>query len=115
MCSRTRMRGSACMQARVCTGACMYGRSVSRRPPRCITLVADNNVCGTKRRENEREGLDELMICWILGPWTVDKLKDMIALLKRVDFDPTNMNTDLHKRVADAIQDGFIMCFDLHM
>jgi len=33
----------------------------------------------------------------------VDELKDMIALLKRADFDPTVIDTDLHKRVADAI------------
>ena len=45
----------------------------------------------------------------------MDELKNMIALLKRADFDPTEINTDLHKRVADAIQDGFIMCFDLCM
>jgi len=37
--------------------------------------------------------------------WTVDELKDMIALLKRADFDPTVIDTDLHKKVADAIQD----------
>ena len=35
--------------------------------------------------------------------WTVDELKDMIALLKQADFDPTVIDTDLHKRVADAI------------
>ena len=34
----------------------------------------------------------------------MDELKDMIALLKRADFDPTVIDTDLHKRVADAIQ-----------
>jgi len=44
----------------------------------------------------------------IYGRWTVDELKNMIALLKRADFDPTDIDTDLHKRVADAIQDGFI-------
>ena len=41
----------------------------------------------------------------------MDELKDMnhmIALLKRADFDPTIIDTDLHKRVADAIQDWFI-------
>ena len=36
----------------------------------------------------------------------MDELKDMIALLKRADFDPTVIDTDLHKRVADAIQEG---------
>ena len=33
----------------------------------------------------------------------MDELKDMIALLKRADFDPTVIDTDLHKRVADDI------------
>ena len=32
----------------------------------------------------------------------MDELKDMIALLKRTDFDPAEIDTDLHKRVADA-------------
>ena len=43
----------------------------------------------------------------------MDELKDMIALLKRADFDPTVIDTDLHKRVADAIQDWFIRRFDM--
>ena len=47
--------------------------------------------------------------------WTVDELKDMIALLKWADFDPTNIHTDLHKRVADAIQDEFIRRFDMRV
>ena len=45
----------------------------------------------------------------------MDELKDMIALLKRADFDPTVIDTDLHKRVADAIQDGFIRRFDMRV
>ena len=45
----------------------------------------------------------------------MDELKDMIALLKRADFDPTVIDTDLHKRVADAIQDWFIRRFDMHV
>ena len=32
--------------------------------------------------------------------WTVDELKDMIALLKRTDFNPAEIDTDLHKRVG---------------
>ena len=44
----------------------------------------------------------------------MDELKDMIALL-RADFDPTDIDTDLHKRVADAIQDWFIRRFDMHV
>ena len=47
--------------------------------------------------------------------WTVDELKDMIALLKRTDFDPAEIDTDLHKRVADAIQDGYIKRFDMRV
>ena len=47
----------------------------------------------------------------------MDELKDMIALLKRADFDPTDIDTNLHKRVADAIQDrdGFIRRFDMRV
>ena len=45
----------------------------------------------------------------------MDELKDMIALLKRADFDPTVIDTDLHKRVADATRDGFIRRFDMRV
>ena len=47
--------------------------------------------------------------------WTVNELKGMIALLKRADFEPTDIDTDLHKRVADAIQGGFIRRFDMRV
>ena len=43
----------------------------------------------------------------------MDELKDMIALLKRADFDPAEIGTDLHKRVAAAVKDGFIKRFDM--
>ena len=42
-----------------------------------------------------------------IGRGTVDELKDMIALLQQADFDPTDVDTDIHKRVSAAIQDGF--------
>ena len=45
----------------------------------------------------------------------MDELKDMIALLKRTDFDPAEIDTDLHKRVADAVQDGYIKHFDMRV
>ena len=45
----------------------------------------------------------------------MDELKDMIALLKRTDFDPAEIDTDLHKRVADAIKDGYIKRFDMRV
>ncbi len=48
-----------------------------------------------------------------IGTWTVDELKEMIALLQQANFDPTNVDTDLHKRVSSAIQDGFIKRFDM--
>ena len=50
-----------------------------------------------------------------IGRGTVDELKDMIALLQQADFDPTDVDTDLHKRVASAIQDGFIKHFDMRV
>ena len=43
------------------------------------------------------------------------ELKDMIALLKRTDFNPAEIDTDLHKRVADAIQDGYIKRVDMRV
>ncbi len=39
----------------------------------------------------------------------------MIALLQQADFDPTDVDTDLHKRVSAAIQDGFINRFDMRV
>ena len=39
----------------------------------------------------------------------------MIALLKQGDFDPTDVDTDLHKRVCAAIQDGFIRRYDMRV
>ena len=38
----------------------------------------------------------------------MDELKDMIALLKRPDFDPGEIDTD-------AIQDGYIKRFDMRV
>ena len=45
----------------------------------------------------------------------MDELKDIVALLKLPDFDPADIDTDLHKRVADAIKDGFIKRFDMRV
>ena len=42
----------------------------------------------------------------------MDELKGMIALLKRTDFDPAEIDTDLHKM---AIQDGYIKRFDMRV
>ena len=44
----------------------------------------------------------DIPISTVYPRWTVDELKDMIAFWKRADFDPTVIDTDLHKRVADA-------------
>ena len=40
---------------------------------------------------------------------------DILTLLKQADFDSTDINTDLHKSFADAIQDGFIRRFDMRV
>ena len=50
-----------------------------------------------------------------IGRWTVDELKDMIALLQGADFNPTDVDTDLHKRVSAAIQDCFMKRFDMRV
>jgi hypothetical protein len=39
----------------------------------------------------------------------------MIALLQQADFDPTNVDTDLHKRVSAVIQDRFIKHFEVQV
>ena len=57
----------------------------------------------------------DIPISTVYPRWTVDELKDRIAFLKRADFDPTVIDTDLHKRVADAIQDWFIRRFDMRV
>ena len=49
----------------------------------------------------------------IYARWKEDDLEDVIVLFKRVDFDPTDIDTDLHTRVADAIQDRFIRSIDM--
>ena len=49
------------------------------------------------------------------GRWTVDEHKDMVALLQQADFDPTNVDTHLHKMVSSGIQDRFIKRFDMRV
>jgi len=39
----------------------------------------------------------------------------MIALLQQAYFDPTDVDTDLHKGFSTAIQDGFIKRFDMRV
>ena len=57
----------------------------------------------------------DIPISTVYPRWTVDEIKDMIAFLKQADFDPTVIDTDLHKRVADAIQDWIIRRFDMRV
>ena len=38
------------------------------------------------------------MVC--LGRWTVEELRSVIVLLKRPEFNPAEIDDDLHKRIA---------------
>ena len=45
--------------------------------------------------------------------WTAEELKKVINMLQRPDFDSKDIDPDLHKRMAKAVDDGRIKCFDL--
>ena len=45
--------------------------------------------------------------------WTVEELKKTILLLKSSEFKPEEIDTDMHQRMAKALQDGFLKSFDM--
>ncbi len=45
--------------------------------------------------------------------WTAAELKKVINMLQHLDFDSKDIDPDLHKRMAKAVDDGRIKCFDL--
>ena len=51
------------------------------------------------------------MVC--LGRWTVEELRSVIVLLKRPEFNPAEIDDDLHKRIARAVHDKMIKSFDM--
>ncbi len=57
------------------------------------------------------------MYLYILIPngfrWTADKLKKVIDMLCRPEFDAGQIDPDLHKRMNKAIEDGHIKFFNI--
>ena len=45
--------------------------------------------------------------------WTIDELKKTIELIKSKDFKPEEIDSDMHKRMAKALQDGHLKSFDM--
>ncbi len=47
------------------------------------------------------------------GPGTAAELKKFIAILRNPEFDSKDIDPDLHKQMAKAVEDGCIKCFNL--
>ncbi len=45
--------------------------------------------------------------------WTAEELKKVIDMLHRPEFDSSQVDPDLHKRMNKAIEDGSIKCFNM--
>ncbi len=45
--------------------------------------------------------------------WTAEELRKVIAMLRYPEFDSKEVDSDLHKRMNKAVQDGCIRCFDM--
>jgi len=45
--------------------------------------------------------------------WTIEELRKTILLLKSSDFNPAEVDTDMHQRMAKALEHGFLKSFDM--
>ena len=45
--------------------------------------------------------------------WKVEELRKTIELLKRPEFDPSDIDSDLHARLAKAVHENVIKAFDM--
>jgi hypothetical protein len=45
--------------------------------------------------------------------WTVEQLKQVIAMLRQSEFDSKDIDPHLHKRMEKAVLDGSIKCFNM--
>ncbi len=45
--------------------------------------------------------------------WTAVELEKVIAMLQDPEFDSKDIDPDLHQRMAKAVDDGSIKCFNL--
>ena len=48
-----------------------------------------------------------------LCSWTMEELRAVIALLKRPEFKPAEIEDDLHQRIERAAHDKMIKSFDM--
>ena len=48
-----------------------------------------------------------------LCSWTMEELRAIIALLKRPEFKPAEIEDDLHQRIARAVHDKMIKSFHM--
>ena len=51
--------------------------------------------------------------CYIFCSWTLEELRAVIALLKRPEFKPAEIEDDLLNRIARAVHDKMIKSFDM--
>ena len=47
------------------------------------------------------------------GRWTAEELKKVIDMLRMPEFDSSQVDPDLHKRMNKAVEDGRIKCFNM--
>ena len=45
--------------------------------------------------------------------WTIEELKKTIVLVKSSEFNPAEVDTDMHQRMAKALEHGFLKSFDM--
>jgi hypothetical protein len=45
--------------------------------------------------------------------WTAEELKKVIDMLRMPEFDTSQVDPDLHKRMNKAVEDGRIKCFNM--
>jgi len=45
--------------------------------------------------------------------WTAEELKKVIDMLRMPEFDSSQVDPDLHKRMNKAVEDGRIKCFNM--
>jgi hypothetical protein len=53
------------------------------------------------------------IMCCLSRRWTAAELKKVIAMLQNPEFCSKDIDPDLHQRMAKAVDDGRIKCFNL--
>ncbi len=68
---------------------------------------------GVERATNCATAPVHTIIDGVSHRWTAAELKKVIAMLQNPEFDSKDIDPDLHKRMAKAVDDGCIKCFNL--